>query len=61
MPVINRGVAGQQSFELLARFDNDVVPERPRAVILWGFINDIFRAPSDTEPRSLGCAKATQK
>jgi uncharacterized SAM-binding protein YcdF (DUF218 family)/lysophospholipase L1-like esterase len=49
VPVINRGIAGQQSFELLARFDNDVVPERPRAVILWGFINDIFRAPSDTE------------
>ena len=42
--VINRGVGGQQSFEMLARFDSDVVRERPRAVILWGFINDIFRA-----------------
>jgi acyl-CoA thioesterase-1 len=47
VPVINHGVAGQQSFEMLARFDSDVVPERPRAVILWGFINDIFRAPWD--------------
>lgn len=47
--VINRGVGGQQSFEMLARFDTDVVPEQPRAVILWGFINDVFRAPANTE------------
>jgi uncharacterized SAM-binding protein YcdF (DUF218 family)/lysophospholipase L1-like esterase len=45
--VVNKGVAGQQSFKLLERFDRDVVAERPRAVILWGFINDIFRAPKD--------------
>ena len=44
VPVINAGVAGQQSFEMLARFDADVVAARPRAVVLWGFINDIFRA-----------------
>jgi len=47
--VVNRGVAGQQSFELLERFDRDVLPASPRAVILWGFINDIFRAGSDVE------------
>jgi uncharacterized SAM-binding protein YcdF (DUF218 family)/lysophospholipase L1-like esterase len=45
--LVNRGVAGQQSFELLARFDADVLPARPRAVILWGFINDVFRSPRD--------------
>jgi lysophospholipase L1-like esterase len=44
-PVINKGVAGQQSFEMLERFERDVVAARPRAVVLWGFINDIFRAP----------------
>ncbi len=44
VPVINAGIAGQQSFELLARFDAGVVAARPRAVVLWGFINDIFRA-----------------
>jgi len=48
--VINRGVAGQQSFQLLERFDEDVVKANPRAVVLWGFINDIFRAPADIEP-----------
>ncbi|MGH9347830.1 MAG: GDSL-type esterase/lipase family protein, partial [Vicinamibacterales bacterium] len=47
VPVINSGVAGQQSFEMLERFERDVVPARPRAVILWGFINDIFRADQD--------------
>ena len=45
VPTHVRGVSGQQSFEMLARFDADVVAARPRAVILWGFINDIFRAP----------------
>jgi uncharacterized SAM-binding protein YcdF (DUF218 family)/lysophospholipase L1-like esterase len=43
-PVLNRGVSGQQSFEVLARVPGDVVAERPRAVLLWGHINDIFRS-----------------
>src|SRR5690242_12353172 len=32
VPVINTGVAGQQSFEMLERFERDVVSKRPRAV-----------------------------
>ena len=44
VPVVNAGVAGQQSFEMLARFESDVTAARPRAVVLWGFINDFFRA-----------------
>lgn len=43
-PVVNRGVSGEQSFEMLARFERDVLAARPRAVIIWGFINDLFRA-----------------
>jgi uncharacterized SAM-binding protein YcdF (DUF218 family)/lysophospholipase L1-like esterase len=46
-PVINAGAPGEESWQLLARFDRDVVAHRPRAVILWGFINDIHRAPKD--------------
>jgi lysophospholipase L1-like esterase len=42
--VVNRGVPGQQSGELRARFDQDVVAAQPRAVVIWGYINDIFRA-----------------
>ena len=38
-------MTGQQTFELAARFDADVASVRPRAVIVWGFINDVFRAP----------------
>lgn len=48
--VIVRGVSGQQSSEIMARFDSDVVAHEPRAVILWGFINDVFRsAPADLD------------
>jgi lysophospholipase L1-like esterase len=47
--VIVRGVSGEQSFLTLERFAKDVVAHRPRAVILWGFINDFFRsAPQES-------------
>jgi lysophospholipase L1-like esterase len=46
IPILNKGVEGQQTFELLERFDRDVVAAAPRAVIVWGFINDVFRAPA---------------
>jgi len=42
---VNHGVSGEQSDEMLARFDRDVATLRPDSVVLWGFINDIFRAP----------------
>ncbi|MCP9462685.1 MAG: hypothetical protein NNA24_11645, partial [Nitrospira sp.] len=41
--VINKGINGEQSFEMLARFETDVVGLKPNAVLIWGFINDIFR------------------
>jgi lysophospholipase L1-like esterase len=44
MRVINKGVSGEQSFEMLSRFDGDVISVKPKAVIIWGFINDIFRS-----------------
>ena len=52
MPVANRGVGGQESHELLARFEEDVLGLEPRYVIIWGFINDIFRSdPQRIEAR----------
>jgi lysophospholipase L1-like esterase len=48
LQVINKGVSGQQSWELLERFDRDVVALAPRAVIIWGFINDISRSDRST-------------
>ncbi len=44
LTVINKGVGGEQSFEMLSRFDKDVTFLKPKAVILWGFINDILRS-----------------
>ena len=45
--VVNKGVDGNQSFEMAARFSDDVLEENPAQVILWGFINDIFRSDPD--------------
>lgn len=42
--VVNRGVGGEKTADLAARFERDVVAARPRAVLLWGFINDITGA-----------------
>lgn len=42
--MINKGVNGQQSFEMLARFESDVLALKPEGVIIWGFINDVFRS-----------------
>jgi lysophospholipase L1-like esterase len=42
--LVNKGVNGQQSFEMLARFETDVIGLKPDVVIIWGFINDVFRS-----------------
>jgi lysophospholipase L1-like esterase len=44
MKVVNKGVGGEQTHEMLARFDRDVIAARPKAVLIWGFINDIHRS-----------------
>jgi lysophospholipase L1-like esterase len=58
-PVVNKGVAGQESWEMLARFDRDVLALAPSAVILWGYINDIFRAPRDGMDKAMARARAS--
>ena len=45
--LVNKGVAGDTSPEMLERFSNDVVALNPEKVILWGFINDIHNADKD--------------
>ncbi|WP_081434292.1 GDSL-type esterase/lipase family protein [Thioalkalivibrio sulfidiphilus] len=50
--VVNKGVGGQESHELLGRFSNDVIALNPQYVIVWGFINDIFRSdPEQVDSR----------
>jgi lysophospholipase L1-like esterase len=55
--LVNKGISGNQSWEMLARFERDVLAEQPRAVIIWGFINDIFRAPPDGVDGAVGRAR----
>jgi lysophospholipase L1-like esterase len=43
MRVVNKGINGEQSFEMLQRFPDDVIALKPKAVIIWGFINDVHR------------------
>lgn len=45
--VLNKGVDGNQSFEMNERFEKDVIAHQPEYVLLWGFINDIFRSEPD--------------
>ncbi|MEQ8207341.1 MAG: GDSL-type esterase/lipase family protein, partial [Woeseia sp.] len=42
--VVNRGIGGNESFDMQERFNQDVVALEPAKVLIWGFINDIFRA-----------------
>jgi lysophospholipase L1-like esterase len=44
---LNRGVDGEQSHQMRARFERDVLAHRPRSVIIWGYINDIHRSERD--------------
>ncbi|HEY8550936.1 MAG TPA: GDSL-type esterase/lipase family protein [Vicinamibacterales bacterium] len=47
IPVVNKGIPGNQTHELVARFEDDVVPCRPRAVLIWGIDNDVIRTPRE--------------
>lgn len=53
MPVINKGVGGEQTHEMLARFDRDVIAVKPRVVLIWGFINDVFRSEPEERKEKL--------
>jgi lysophospholipase L1-like esterase len=43
--IVNKGIAGEQTHQMLARFERDVVAAAPQAVLIWGHINNIHRAP----------------
>jgi lysophospholipase L1-like esterase len=45
--VVNKGVGGEDSSQVRARFARDVIADQPQAVLVWGHINDIHRAPAD--------------
>jgi len=41
--VLNRGVNGERSDQIAARFDRDVVNARPAAVVIIAGVNDIYQ------------------
>lgn len=52
--VLNRGVNGQRSDQILSRFERDVVAEKPAVVIVLAGVNDIYQGRSvDSVKRNL--------
>jgi len=49
--VINAGVGGNETRDMLARFEKDVLAHRPGHVLIWGFINDYTRTPAEKHPQ----------
>jgi lysophospholipase L1-like esterase len=41
--VINQGVNGERSDQILARFDRDVIRLRPRVVVIVAGVNDVYQ------------------
>jgi lysophospholipase L1-like esterase len=44
--VVNKGKGGDETRQVLARFDADVLALKPSAVLIWGHINNYHRAPN---------------
>jgi acyl-CoA thioesterase I len=52
--VLNRGINGQRSDEILARFDRDAVKPKPNYVIILAGVNDIYQgAPLESTKNNL--------
>jgi lysophospholipase L1-like esterase len=51
--VTNKGIGGQESSDLRARFEADVIALKPDAVMIWGHYNDVVRA----KPENMAAAK----
>jgi lysophospholipase L1-like esterase len=53
--VLNRGVNGERSDQIAARFDRDVVSARPAAVVIVAGVNDIYQGkPASAVTAQLG-------
>lgn len=44
--VINQGVNGERSDQILARFDRDVLEQRPKVVVIIAGVNDVYQGRS---------------
>lgn len=43
--VLNRGAGGEETHQVRARLERDVLSAKPSAVLIWGHINNVHRAP----------------
>ena len=59
--VTNKGVDGETSTQVRARFEQDVVALQPDAVIIWGHYNDIVRVPADQAEQAKSAARENYK
>lgn len=55
--VLNRGVGGDRTGEVAARFQTDVIALRPQAVLIWGHVNNITRARPEDRPAAKQAAR----
>jgi len=52
--VLNRGVNGERSDQILNRFDRDVVSESPRVVVVLAGVNDVYQGfPAEFTEKNL--------
>jgi len=45
--ITNKGVGGEESWQVAARFEADALALKPDVILIWGHINDITRSSPD--------------
>ena len=58
--VVNRGVGGEQTRGMRDRLQRDVIAAQPKAVLIWGHINNITQAGVGDAARLAAVKKAAQ-
>jgi lysophospholipase L1-like esterase len=58
--VVNRGVGGEQTGGMRARFQKDVIAVQPKAVLIWGHINNITQTGVGDAAKLAAVKKAAQ-
>jgi lysophospholipase L1-like esterase len=58
--VVNRGVGGEQTGGMRARFQKDVIAAQPKTVLIWGHINNITQTGFGDAAKLAAVKKAAQ-
>ena len=45
--ITNKGISGEESWQVAARFEKELLADKPDAVLIWGHINDFMRSAPD--------------